>query len=898
MFRDSGVRHLAILLLPGIASVALAQVQSTNEEFFENRIRPVLAENCFACHTNSRLGGLRLDSRDALLAGGKSGPAVIAGDSSGSLLMQAVRQTHSRLKMPPQSRLEAREIADLAAWIDGGAAWPAKQEAIASQVRITPEQRAFWSFQPVRRTPISHPSNTAWAKNDIDRFLLARMEAEKVTPAKAADKRTLIRRVTFDLIGLPPTPKEIAEFLADDSPSAFEKVVDRLLNSPHYGERWARYWLDLARYSDGKQAARDDSPLPNAYRYRDWVIAAFNSDMPFDVFVKAQIAADHMPLEGRENLLPGLGFQALGENNSDRVDVTTRVFLGLTVGCAQCHDHKFDPIPTRDYYSLLGVFESSRDEEYPLAPLEVVEAYKSGKQASERKQAELKQFLDKQVLQVTEILASQSEQYVMAAWQLIVDPTKKTVDVAAPERLDVETLERWVKYLQKNEREHGFFAAWDELGKRGSASEKEARIVAKGIASAIQDVLREKSAIEDRNYVKLGGQEGMKDTDKVISTLVDALPIEKYYFWRDMASRPYKVEDLNFGGGIYYYGPKDVERFLGEHWQRYLTALRAEVKQLEAAIPPPYPFWHVLKDSDKPRNSKVAIRGDASNPGEEAPRQFLSVLTEGKPKQFSQGSGRMELANAIASPDNPLTARVMVNRIWKHHFGEGIVRSTGNFGQLGDRPSHPELLDYLALRFIESGWSVKTMHREMILSAAYQMSSAEDVAGKDPENRLFSRAPVRERLDAEALRDSILAASGTLDRTIGGPAKPLRDDHLRRTIYATVSRSKPDRTMAMFDFPDPNATAEQRIVTVGPMQRLFFMNSSFVALQSKALADRLCKQASDDRDRIGLAYEILFGRPATNKEIEVGMEFLTQTQKAWPQYAQVLFGTTEFTAVQ
>jgi hypothetical protein len=887
-----------VLIVPALSSLTLAQVQTNLEDFFETRVRPVLAKNCFACHTNSQLGGLRVDSHDALLKGGKSGPALISGNSGGSLLIQAVRQTHPRLKMPPQGRLQPTEIADLATWIDAGATWPQMQERRTSPLRITAEQRAFWSFQPVRKAPVPRPKNAAWARNDIDRFLLAPMEAEKVVPARPADKRTLIRRITFDLIGLPPTRGEVAEFLADQSANAFEKVVDRLLKSPHYGERWARYWLDLARYSDGQQAARDDSPLPNAFRYRDWVISAFNSDMPFDVFAKAQIAADHMPAGQRANLLPGLGFQTIGESNADRLDVTTRVFLGLTVGCAQCHDHKFDPIPTRDYYSLLGVFESSRDDEYPLAPLDVVERYNTAKHASERKQAELKLFLDKQVSQNTEILASQSEQYVIAAWRVILDPTQKIADAAARDELDMETLGRWVTYLQKTEREHGFFARWDELMKRGSATEQEVRTAARGIALAIEEVFREKNAIEDRNYVKLGGQEGMKDTDKVISTLVEALPIEKYYFWRDMASRPYKVEDLNFGGGIYYYGPKEVDRFLGEHAKRYLTRLRTEAKQLETAIPKPYPFWHVLKDSDKPHNARVAIRGDASNLGEEAPRRFLSVLSEDQPTPFSQGSGRMELANAIASATNPLTARVIVNRIWKHHFGEGIVRSTSNFGQLGDRPSHPELLDYLASRFIESGWSVKAMHREMVLSAAYRMSSAEDSTGKDPENRLFSRATVRERLDAEAMRDSVLAAAGTLDRTVGGPAKPLTDDNLRRTIYSTVSRSKPDRTMAMFDFPDPNATAEQRIVTVGPMQRLFFLNSSFIARQSKALAERLCSAASTDRERIRLAYEILFGRPATGKEVELGMEFLGQTANGWPQYAQVLFGTTEFSAVQ
>lgn len=882
---------VGVLLVPGIAR--------SSDEFFENRIRPVLAKNCFACHTNSQLGGLRLDSEAAMLKGGKSGPAVIAGDAGGSLLMQAVRQTHPRLKMPPQGRLRTEELDDLAAWINQGAAWP-KSEAVKTSPRaqITAEQRAFWSFQPVRKPAVPQPRNAAWARTDIDRFLLARMEAENITPAKPTDKRTLIRRVTFDLIGLPPTPQEVADFVADDSPKAFEKVVDRLLASPHYGERWARHWLDLARYSDGQQSARDDSPFANAFRYRDWVIDAFNKDMPFDVFVKAQIAADQMGPEAPDKLLPGLGFQAIGESNTDRVDVTTRVFLGLTVGCAQCHDHKFDPIPTRDYYSLLGVFESSSVDEHPLVAADVVEKYKAAKKLSEQRQAELKLFLDKQVLQVTDILASQTEQYVIAAWRLISDSKLKAADAVAADQLDVETLERWVKYLQKTERDHKFFAAWDELRKRGSATEDEVRKVAHQIQADVQDVLREKAAIEDRNYVKLGGLEGMKDTDKVIATLVDALPIEKYYFWRDMASRPYKVEDLNFAGGIYYYGPKEVDRFLAERWQRYLTGLRSEAKKLEEAIPTAYPFWHVMKDSDKPHNVKIAIRGDASNPGEEAPRQFLTVLRDGAPNPFQQGSGRMELASAIASAKNPLTTRVMVNRIWAHHFGEGIVRSTSNFGQLGERPSHPELLDYLATRFVESGWSVKAMHREIVLSNAYRMSSAEEPGSKDPENRLFSRAPVRERLDAEALRDAILATAGTLDATVGGPGKPLGDDNPRRTIYVTVSRSKPDRTMAMFDFPDPNATAEQRIVTVGPMQRLYFMNSGFVARESKALAERLCKETNDDSERIRHAYELLFGRPATQQEIDLGIEFLKQKPQAWPQYAQVLYGTAEFSAVQ
>jgi hypothetical protein len=526
------------------------------------------------------------------------------------------------------------------------------------------------------------------------------------------------------------------------------------------------------------------------------VIEAFNKDLPYDTFVKAQLAADQL---NDTALLPALGFQTLGESNNDRVDVTTRVFLGLTVGCAQCHDHKYDPIPTKDYYALLGVFQSSKADEHALVSKEVADLYKTAKKAAAAKQDELKQFIDKQVAQVTDILASQTSQYLMAARAVLLGRKPDT------EGLDQATLDRWVAYLRRSEREHPFLKEWDALLKNGGGSDAEAQAAAQSLHASIQSLFAEKKAMEDRNYVKLGGLEGMKDAGKVIATLVEALPIEKYYFWRDLASRPYKVEDIQFPGGVYYYAPKDVERFLGAHWKAYLDRLRAEAKDLEKAVPPPYPFWHILTDAEKPKNAKLAIRGNASNLGEEVPRRFLTALSSAEPKPFTHGSGRLELANAIASPNNPLTARVMVNRLWKHHFGEGIVRSTSNFGQLGDRPTHPELLDYLAARFTERGWSVKAMQKEIVMSAAYQMSSSEagreDAAAKDPDNKLLWRANVRERLDAEALRDSILATAGTLDRSLGGEPKPLTDDYRRRTVYATVSRGIPDRTMAMFDFP-------------------------------------------------------------------------------------------------
>jgi len=846
-------------LLLALAAIGIPAFSQDPDVFFESRIRPVLVKNCYACHTKAEMGGLRIDTRDGLLRGGKSGPAIVAGAPAESLLLRAVEHQNPQLKMPPQGKLKPAEIDDLRTWIRQGAVFPTNTAA----AKLDP--RSFWSFQPLRPPTVG----------GIDNLLAPQIRAAGLISAPPADRRTLLRRVTFDLTGLPPTPAESAAFLADRSPTAFATVVDRLLGSPHYGERWARHWLDLARYSDGQQGARDDDPYPNAWRYRDWVVQSLNRDLPYDVFLKAQLAADQMPGDH----LPALGFQTIGENDNDRLDVTTRAMLGFTVGCAQCHDHKFDPIPTKDYYSLLGVFKSSVVSEHPLVEPVVVAAYKAAKTASEDKQGELKRFLDRQTAQLIDVFASQTADYLMAAWK------KET-----PAGLDAEVLARWTEFLKDPKKEHPHFQAL--------FAGPPTRETALAVQAAIEKVIAEKKAVDDRNYVKLGGLEGLKDVNRAVNTLVDALPIDKFYFWRDVASPPLKVEDIRFGGGVYYFTGKALDRFLEPRVKAYADRLRADAERLKKAIPPLYPFWHVLKDADKPKNIPIAIRGNAEAPGEEAPRRFLAVLCDGDPPPFEKGSGRLELANAIASPKNPLTARVAVNRLWQYHFGAGLVRSTGNFGQLGDRPTHPELLDYLASRFIDSGWSLKAIHREMLLSAAFQQSSAESPAAreKDPENRLLSHSTLRERLDAEALRDAVLAASGTLDRTLGGASAALDENHRRRTLYVTISRSKPDRTLATFDFPDPNAASDSRMVTVGPMQRLFFMNSTFIAQQAKALADRLT--GPTDPDRIAQAYELLYTRPATPAEITLGLEFLQSKPERWPQYAQVLLSAAEFSAIQ
>jgi len=894
--------------------------------FFETRVRPVLVKNCFACHTGATImGGLRLDAREHLLKGGNSGPAILPGDPEGSLLIQAVSHTHERLKMPMGGgKLSEEEIVSLKSWVKEGAVWPVaegmnKPSTLGGRYVIRPEQRQFWAFQPVRKPPIPAVKDESWPKTAVDRFILAKLEQEGLRPASAADKRALIRRATFDLVGLPPTPEEIDAFLKDTSANAFATVVDRLLASPHYGERWGRYWLDLARYADSVGANDGIATYSaNAFRYRDWVVQAFTDDMPYDRFIKAQLAADFLPEKERDKMLPALGFHSLGPAaEDDRVDVTTRTFLALTVGCAKCHDHKFDPLPTLDYYSLQGVFKSSEPHEYPLAPDDVVAAYKKVQQQIKEKEETITSFVQKHREMLAEILLGETSQYMVTAWQVMKGLKPDAQTAAREASLDRLTLERWIKYLRNPEREHSYLKEWDAMMAHGGTSE-EAQVLAHKFQELVVAVNNEKKALEDRNYVKVGGAAGFKDRKVRDSTNIEFLEPKKWSLWRDMAGDPCKTGGcqcgLPFDGGIVFYGDKgdehhgfykltdnqNIDRFLSGEWKKYLDRLRAELGELQKALPPPYPFLHGYRDSKDPQDVRVAIRGDEKNLADAAPRRFLQILSKEEPKAFTRGSGRLELAEAIASPNNPLTARVIVNRVWSYHFGQGIVRTPSNFGQLGERPSHPELLDYLATQFVESGWSIKSLHREMMLSATYATSSVHIAANveKDPENRLHWRANLIQRLDAEALRDAMLSVSGKLDRRVGGPSAKLSEDYCRRTIYGTIGRTDLDRTLLLFDFPDPNTVPEQRVTTVGPLQRLFFLNSNFVMAQSQALAERLRQESgADDAGRIRLAYELLFARSPTESEISLGLDFLRGNDDALPQYVQVLLACTEFSSV-
>jgi mono/diheme cytochrome c family protein len=889
-------------------------------EFFELRIRPVFAKNCYACHTSARMGGLELTSRQGLLQGGSSGPAIVPGDPDSSLLLKAVRRTHDRLKMPPQGALADAEIRDLESWVKGGAIWPESAAGTAGpskSYQISPKQRAFWAFRPVVKPPVPQPKDAVWAKNDIDRFILAKLEAKGLSPGKPADKRTLLRRVYYDIIGLPPTPEEVDAFLGDNSPQAFEKIVDHLLASPHYGERWGRYWLDIARYGDDRLGGTRDDPHPNAWRYRDWVVSSLNDDMPFDKFVKAQIAGDLMEGVDRKKYVAGLGYFGLSpEFQDDRVDALTRGFLALTVACAQCHDHKYDPIPTKDFYSLQGIFTSSEMYEYPIAPETEVAAYQTKKKKLDQLERDLKDFLKKQSFQLTEILAAQTSRYLVGTSQVLAGSKRPAAEVAREQQLDPETFERWLRYLREP-KEHRYLDAWDAAIASNATSAELGKLAA-SFQDLVLDVTREKKEMDEYNKTAKEGA-------------IKVLGAQKAILWKDMYfSNP--RPDLPYLPplGIFYYGElyqypgseMQVVRFLQGEWKTYANWLLSEIDTVKKSLPPKYDFLNTVKDAEKPANLRVNIGGNPEKLGDEAPRRFLQILCNGEPAPFQKGSGRLELAEAIASPDNPLTARVMVNRIWHYHFGQGLVKTLSNFGFLGDKPSHPELLDWLTAHFVEDGWSVKKLHREILLSAAYALAAdnVEKNFAVDPDNRLLWRAN-RRRLDAEVLRDSLLLVSGNLDLTVGGPPAWMTPNHAagrtgpegdadkystpeewltgrsRRAIYGYISRRRTDPTLTLFDFPTPATISEQRFVTSTPLQGLFLLNSDFMMAQAEALAKRVAGAATDAA-RISQAYRLLFGRDAQEEEIKLGRDFLRDKPNAWAEYTQVLLSSNEFLFVQ
>ncbi len=769
-----------VLLLVPLDSSALA-ADSDGIEFFEKRIRPVLAEKCYACHSAASekpQGGLLLDSHEGIMRGGSRGSAVNPAEPERSWLLRAILYENDDLKMPPTGKLSDEEIHDIEAWIKMGtpdprhatlAPVPAHQPAFNIE-----EARKFWSFQPPKEPVLPWVKNRRWARTPVDRFILAKLEEKGLTPAPRADKITWLRRATFDLTGLPPKPQEVQAFLADKSETCYAKVVDHLLASRQYGERWGRHWLDLARYADtaGDSA---DYPVPDAYLYRNYVIDSFNADKPYDQFVREQIAGDlmsgaasddqrwqrvvatsYLGLARRFSVLPEKYMHLTIEDTIDNVGKTV---LGLTVGCARCHDHKYDPIANSDYYALYGFLASTR---YPFA-------------GSENNQ--------------------ESDDLVYRKPASELDPILKP-------------------YTQ-------------EL---------------KAVSAAL------KKAKKDRELlIQAGGNAAAA------------------------AAGPANAS------------PKTVEEYQAEIDK--LKKRRQEILSSKPALESAF----AVADA-KPVNARLQRRGDPENLGDEIPRGFPQVLGGQQVGSNDASSGRLKLAQWLTDPKNPLTARVMVNRIWQYHFGRGIVSTPSDFGKRGKAPTHPELLDYLALRFMEGGWSIKAMHRMIMLSQTYGQSSRgrEEYAQVDPANELHWKFD-RHRMDAEELRDSMLFISGNLDPAPGGPHPFPQEStwsftqHLpftavydsdKRSVYLMVQRFQRHPYLSLFDGADPNATTPQRAEMVTPLQALFMMNSAFVHDESRLFATHLMESPGEAAERVTRAYWQTLARPPSGEEVEKSLAYL------------------------
>ncbi len=850
-------------------SVWLPQPASGNQaQNLSQQAYAVLKKNCMGCHGAAKTSGLDLRSAETVLAGGENGPVLVPGDDEASKLIKLV--THElKPEMPPSKKLADADIEILRRWIEAGASFdgfektaaagPDKAKAELAKLEerpITPEERAYWAFQPPKRVTPPRAAQPAWNKNPIDAFLFAAMKAKGLKPSPRADRRTLIRRAYLDLTGLPPSPEEVAAFEKDNAPDAWERLVDKLLASPHYGERWARHWLDLVRFADSG-GFEFDVDRPDAWRYRDYVVKSFNNDKPYDQFVKEQLAGDEYLTENQnaenttnapntknssntqdaanaQDKMIATGFLRLGpegggggergrqDSLDDIISTSTLTFMGMTVSCARCHDHKFDPIPQKDYYRLQAVFYSTKPVSHPLVAPEIVAAHKAETERIEKLQRPIRK----------------------AKTELEAPYLKMLVD---------EAVSRLPEYMQ---------IAWNTPAEKRTPGQK-------------LNVQQIKKTLEDDTL-------SMKLTEKDI---VARMPAE------DKAKH-------------------DV--------------LKAQLRELDKQKPKPYPTARAIGEAGVTAQPSYFLhRGSVDTKGSLMTPGVLSVACDGEyefptpPADAKSSWRRRGFAEWLVAPNNPLTARVIVNRVWQHHFGEGIVRTPSNFGKMGEAPSHPELLDWLATEFVARGWSIKQMHRLMMTSQAYQMAS-DDLAANvalDPENRSFWRMP-RVRLEAEIIRDAILAVAGNLDRTLGGPGVyPYIDPKLfqsstkrtwpgksdddpatwRRSLYVYSKRSIRYPLFETFDQPNLINSCERRNRSTIAPQALLLMNNNFVIFESRKFAERLRKDAGDDaRAQIERAFRLALGRVPTEFELAKAADFVRGSSSGLTEFCQAMFNLNEF----
>ncbi|QDV49726.1 DUF1553 domain-containing protein [Gimesia fumaroli] len=1093
------------VMIPLSRPLLAADADLKKEVFFEKRIRPLLVNQCYDCHSEDSVeSGLRVDSLSALVQGGERGPSVIVGKPEQSLLISAVNHS-GQLHMPPKDKLSQKEISDLTEWIRLGAYWPNSKPIVQSNEGkpegplFTEQEKAFWAFQPPQKPSLPQVKQSEWVQNPIDTFVLSRLEQKGYAPALPAEKQDLIRRATFDLIGLSPTRKEVDDFVKDDSPDAFARVIDRLLESPRYGERWGRHWLDVARYADSN-GLDENLSYANAFRFRDYVIAAFNQDKPFDQFVQEQLAGDILAEQvnddSRIEKITATGFLSIGAKMlaeddqtkmqmdiiDEQLDTVGRTFMGLTLGCARCHSHKFDPIPIEDYYSLAGIFKSTKTmenfkvvarwQERTLASPEEIQKLEQHKKQiadldsqiqtvlnqadeqflrEERKRvsdyllaAEIKKHADElmkgtkpigETLQADSsdsILIVEAENYqtgnvkksltgygegigviynngmlpniaeyeielpkagryqfeiryaaasarpvqllindqlvknnaagdVTGSWYpksqewkveglyqftqgkniirleskipfphidklLIAAPRELSdkernfiADVAAPESKLIGSLTaQWSDYLRKNlnEKTSPLFV-WSELVRTGKTPETLGPLYQR--FQSLNDLPEAerlpRAASLYGNLFKEVEQEWQAYLKTDEGKNAKSLPNAESEAIRQVLYDPKGPFAL----------PADREAFYAAAVKTKLTEKRAARKELEKTLPQ-YPTAMAVSEQ-KPENVKVHLRGSHFTLGKEVPRQFLRIIEgEHQTPINDQQSGRLQLAQWLTSGQHPLTARVMVNRLWRWHFGKGLVRTPDNFGKLGERPTHPELLDWLAVQFVEQGWSIKSMHRLIMLSSTYQMSTNynAELAAVDPENRLLWRMN-RRRLEAEAIRDSILAVCGKLDYEMGGSllgvanrkyvtstsnVNPVVYQTNRRSVYLPIVRSALYEVLQAFDFADPSVLSGDRTHTTVAPQALFMMNSDFVMQNTMDLAEQIMHETQlDQRARVNRIYEKIFSRPATAMETSRALDYIKiyrqelkslempeeeKEQRTWQSLCRVLISSNEF----
>ncbi len=942
---------LWLLLAASLRAAPAPKLTPQQTDFFEKKIRPVLVKDCYKCHSaeGGRVkGGLRLDTRDGLLKGGDSGPAVVPGNPDSSPLIRAVRYRDRNLQMPPDDKkLPAAQIADLEMWVRMGAPDP-RADAPNKYGAAPTDPKQHWSFQPIFK-PIVPEFRKDWvplARSTIDNYVFATLEAKQLAPSPRADKITLIRRATFNLTGLPPTLQEVDDFVADESEQAFEKVVDRLLASPRYGERWGRHWLDVARYGDStgrRNNNRGETRYLHSHPYRDWVIKAFNDDLPFDQFVKLQIAADRLVedevsgsrVQGSEksslkpetlnlkpsrNDLAALGFITLGprlNNNADdliddRIDVVMKGFLALTVTCARCHDHKFDPIPTKDYYALHGVFASSTEprEGVELPCSKDTPQFKEYEKALAEAEDALKKFEDGLRARARSELVTRISDYLKALYDF-ANPTNTASLGQFMQRRNLlpAVAAGWKDALDKAKEKHDpVLSVWQEfaalpandflrqatpislrLRAGGDPSKPVNPLVARALGSPPGSI-----AIVATNMARLFAdanarwfqtvslhearkRSGAANLPPAPTGLPDAAQEEIRRVISDPASPACLFTDEKIAASF------QRLQNMGSTRNRQQELTRA-VDNIRTSHPGAPPRAVVIHDSPQPRDSYVFIKGNRGSRGPDAPRQFLEILSGENREPFRDGSGRLELAKDIASPDNPLTARVMVNRVWLHQFGEGIVRTPNDFGLRSEPPTHPELLDYLAWTFMENGWSVKKLQKLIMLSHTWQQSSDDNPrhAQADPDNRWLWQQN-RRRLEFEALRDTVLFIGGKLDLTMGGPGERLdREPYSeRRSVYGLVDRANLPNMFGAFDFANPDMSTGQRNNTIVPQQALFMMNSALVIEQARNTVQRGdLKSLPNDMERVKMLYRLIYSRPPTDTELKLALNYLFSEMSA------------------